>query len=162
MTTPDRWTATTLVIGIGNTLRGDDAAGYQVAEIVECWGLAGVRSRAVHQLTPDLAAEMAEVDRVIFVDVIALNAIPSDPQRSPASPDPIIEMLEPNSSSTFTGHYLDPRSLLFLSNVLYHQSPIAYQVLIPAIQFEFGEVLSAITQQSVKLAVEKVHQLLVN
>ena len=48
---PARPQHTRLVIGIGNPLRGDDGVGALLAE------QAGGRS--VHQLTPELAAELA-------------------------------------------------------------------------------------------------------
>lgn len=58
----------TLVIGFGNTLRGDDGVGPLVAEQVDTWNLRNVRSLSVHQLTPELAADIAQVETVFFID----------------------------------------------------------------------------------------------
>lgn len=58
-----------IVIGYGNTLRSDDGAGQKVAEILASWHLPQVRSISVHQLTPELAAPIAEAELAIFVDV---------------------------------------------------------------------------------------------
>ena len=62
-----------LVIGYGNTLRSDDGAGQIVAEKIAQWNLPGVRSLAVHQLTPELAEIIAQADAVIFIDAITTN-----------------------------------------------------------------------------------------
>ena len=57
-----------LIVGYGNPIRGDDGVGQAVITEVEQWNLTNVRSLSIHQLTPAVAAEMAEVDTVIFVD----------------------------------------------------------------------------------------------
>ncbi|MGF1587982.1 MAG: hydrogenase maturation protease [Pleurocapsa sp.] len=59
-----------LVIGYGNTLRSDDGAGQSAANQIAAWGLPNVRSLAVHQLTPELAEDIANADTVIFVDAV--------------------------------------------------------------------------------------------
>src|SRR5262245_41264787 len=57
-----------LVIGYGNTLRGEDGIGPAVAEEVAARGLPGVRVIVAHQLTPELAADIADARLVVFVD----------------------------------------------------------------------------------------------
>jgi hydrogenase maturation protease len=59
---------TVVVIGYGNTLRGDDGAGPAVAQAIADRALPGVRSLAVPQLTPELAEIVAEANLVVFVD----------------------------------------------------------------------------------------------
>jgi hydrogenase maturation protease len=136
-----------LIIGYGNTIRGDDGAGYQIAESIAQWNLNHVRSLAVHQLTPDLAEAIAQAKTVIFVDAEATLS------------EVKIEQLEPNDAESFTGHYADPRSLLALTYALYKVIPTAYRILIPAVDFSFGETLSLVTQKSVELALVKIKQL---
>lgn len=136
-----------LIIGYGNTIRGDDGVGYQIAEAVAQWNLNHVQSLAVHQLTPDLAEAIAQAKTVIFVDAVATLS------------EVKIEQLEPNDAESFTGHYADPRSLLALTYALYKAIPTAYRILIPAVDFSFGETLSPVTQKSVELALVKIKQL---
>lgn len=137
-----------LIIGYGNTIRGDDGAGYQIAETVAQWNFNHVRALAVHQLTPDLAEALAQANTVIFVDAVAtLSEI-------------AIEQLEPNDAESFTGHYAEPRSLLALTYALYKAIPTAYRILIPAVDFSFGETLSPVTQKSVEVALVKIKQLI--
>lgn len=137
-----------LIIGYGNTIRGDDGAGYQIAEAVAQWNFNHVRSLAVHQLTPDLAEAIAQAKTVIFVDAVATLS------------EVKIEQLRPNSATSFTGHYADPRSMLALTCALYKSIPTAYQILIPAVNFSFGETLSPLTQKNVDLALVKIKQLI--
>jgi hydrogenase maturation protease len=75
-----------VVIGYGNTLRSDDGAGQQVATLVEDWQLPQVRSLAVHQLTPELAAELATAQMVIFVDAYPESSTAGRQHSPPKSP----------------------------------------------------------------------------
>lgn len=135
---------TYLLIGYGNTLRSDDGAGYHIAAVIESWNLAQVRSLSVHQLTPDLAEAIAQVAIVVFVDAATTVA------------ELTIETLHPNVNESFTGHYADPCSLLCLTEALYQHCPIAYRILIPAVNFEFGESFSAVTQAAIAFALTKL------
>ncbi len=54
-----------LVIAIGNALRGDDGVAHAVADRLR------VAARRVIQLTPEIAAEIAGHDPVIFIDADA-------------------------------------------------------------------------------------------
>lgn len=56
-----------LVIGIGNPLRSDDGVGWWLARRAERW-LPASQLRAVQQLTPELAADVAAAARVLFID----------------------------------------------------------------------------------------------
>jgi hydrogenase maturation protease len=143
-----------LIIGYGNPLRGDDGVGQQVTEAVQQWQLPRVRAIAVHQLTPDLAVCLSQTQTVIFVD-----AVSADPQ---TLPDVRVESLTPASLNSFTGHFVDPRSLLTLAQKLYHHMPAAYQILIPAICFEFSETLSPMTQNGMALGLQKIKTLIPN
>jgi hydrogenase maturation protease len=125
-----------LVIGYGNTLRGDDSVGYQVAETVAEWQIPRVRSLAVQQLLPELAEAIAEVDTVIFVDAILVG--------DSTSAEIGFEPLSSEGDSTMRTHSFSPQSLLSLSQKLYEANPIGYLLTIPVIDFTLGNPLSAI------------------
>jgi hydrogenase maturation protease len=127
----------TLVIGYGNTLRGDDGVGPLVAEQVDTWSLRNVRSFSVHQLTPELAADIAQAEVVYFVDACM--------GRSQTSIEPI-ELVEVTSR---LDHFWSPSVLLHLAKTLYDADPVAYRILIPAIQFDYSERLSAIASDGI-------------
>jgi hydrogenase maturation protease len=126
---------TQLVIGYGNTLRCDDGVGQSVAAAVATWALPAVVVRSCHQLTPELAAEIAEVERVIFIDVFPVcNEMPWEPLR--------VIPVEPEEGTGAMGHHLTPQRLLALTQALYGCCPAALWVLVPGMNFEFGETFS--------------------
>jgi hydrogenase maturation protease len=130
-----------LVIGYGNTLRGDDAVGPLIAEQVATWNWPEVRSLLVHQLTPELAAELTQVETVFFVDA------------GLATDSPQLERIYPTEVVTGLDHAWSPGILLRLAKLLYGAAPIAYQLLIPARQFDYGQPLSAIAQNGLDWAI---------
>lgn len=152
-----------LVIGYGNTLRGDDGAGQIVADVIEQWGIPTVRAFALHQLTPELAEPLSTAQLAIFVDVYIANP---EPEAAPMlhcldlSLDLSLDQtLVPSPSQIAQmGHTVDPRSLLALTQHVYNAVPPSWWILIPAINFEMGEQLSLTTQQGIAAALEKIKQ----
>jgi hydrogenase maturation protease len=138
-----------LLIGYGNTLRNDDGVGVRIAEIIAQENLPNVQVIATHQLTPELAADIANVSLVIFVDAVLSQH--SDIQ---------IEKLAAVSQWNNLGHAESPASLLALTEAIYQQTPIAWGVFIPAINCEFGEELSPITQKGLTKAIEAIKKII--
>jgi hydrogenase maturation protease len=126
---------TTLIVGYGNPLRGDDGVGQTVARAFEGEAaIDGVEAVACRLLTPELAERFAAAARVVLVDaaagreagdisVVSLQAGPARPAR--------------------LGHYIDPSELLGMARRLYGRSPEAYLVTVGAGSLELGEELSA-------------------
>jgi hydrogenase maturation protease len=141
-----------LVIGYGNSLRSDDGAGQIVASKIASWNLPNVRSLVVHQLTPELAEDLANADTVIFVD-----AVISSKQNSEKIE---IITLEGDDKYLNLGHTENPHSLLYLSKIIYNKIPKAYWILIPAINFEFGEKISDITKKGIEQSLEKIESII--
>lgn len=141
-----------LIIGYGNTLRRDDGAGQKVAEQVNDWQLDNVRSLALHQLTPEVAAAIAEAETVIFVDAIS-------PTEQPITQIQLIQ-LQAEETASHWAHFQDPRSLLLLTQKVYGTVPPSWWILIPAINFEFGEQLSTITEQGIVAALAQIKELI--
>ncbi|CAD5972526.1 hypothetical protein PCC9214_03916 [Planktothrix tepida] len=138
-----------LIIGYGNPIRGDDGIGQAVIAEVEQWNLANVRSQSLHQLTPEIAAEMAEVETVIFVDA----GLEGDTVN--------IISLEPLPSDLFNwGHSLNPRSLLSLTQFLYQKSPQAWLIAIPGENFELSETLSQKALNGIQEALKIIQNLI--
>ena len=137
-----------LILGYGNSLRSDDAAGRQVAEAIAQQQWPGVQSLSLHQLTPELAEILSQVQAAIFVDAIA----------SPAS-QIAVQPLEPAKMSVNWSHSAEPRSLLALAQALYGTAPPAWWVLIPGVNFALGEVLSTVTQAGVFQAISTIEQM---
>lgn len=140
-----------LVIGYGNTLRGDDAAGIRAVDRLaklhpefECI--------CMHQLMPELAERIAENDTVFFFDAdvsvmhVALRLV-----------EPGEQVDQPRT------HFISPESLLRLSQDLYQRVPNqAYIVGIPASRFDFSEQLSDRTEKAVEESLALVESFIKN
>jgi hydrogenase maturation protease len=119
----------TLIIGVGNTLRGDDGAGIRVAERAGTQ-FPDVDVLCVHGLTPELAETVARYDRVIVVDASLTAAGLRVTTLNPESPFP-------------RSHNLSPGGILALSSSLYHRAPgEALLIELPVRSAGFGESLS--------------------
>jgi hydrogenase maturation protease len=136
-----------MVIGCGNPLRGDDRLGPAVAQIVETWRLPGVAAIAVHQLTPEIAATLAQYDRAIFVD--ARHIATTDAAAGAAVR---VETLRPALHPA-------PEHVLALAQTLYGHCPQTWLVSIPAQCFDFGAPLSAAAQRGQTVALLAVRYL---
>jgi hydrogenase maturation protease len=121
-----------LVIGYGNPLRGDDAAGLVAAE-----RLGGM---AVHQLTPELAERIAQADRIVFLDADA-NLAPGEIVVSPVEPAP-----------GPLDHYATPAGLLSLARAVYGAAPQSWTIGIGGEDFGYKEGLTAAAVRAVERA----------
>lgn len=124
--------STMLVIGFGNELRGDDGVGPRVARIVAEWNWPELAGIAVHQLTPELAAEVAKADRVVFVDA---SVDVDGPVRW--------RSISAETAPASLGHVVTPRWLLGMAEQMFGHTPEAWFVTIPARNLGYGEVLSS-------------------
>lgn len=150
-----------LVIGYGNPSRRDDGVGWHVVNgLRRRWGqpalppladgwedLGGQRDTLfLQQLTPELAATVADYDLVVFVDA-SLR-----PGQEPVRVGPVV----PRYRLAAISHHLDPSTLLALSERLYGRAPRGLLVSIRGHDFDFGEQLSPETAAAVPLGVERV------
>jgi hypothetical protein len=136
-----------LVIGIGNPLRGDDGVGPRLAAEAEALAPRPRRGRepdlavrAVQQLTPELAPEVAEARAVLFIDAWlappTIHVPPVGPRLvSLGLGDPV--PLGDGSPAMLSdlSHHLDPVTLLRLADLLYSGRPRAHELLGPAEDF---------------------------
>jgi hydrogenase maturation protease len=141
-----------LVIGFGSTLRGDDGAGWEVAVRL------GAEPRlheatvvARHQLTPELAVDIAAASLVIFLDAsvdVAPGAVVLQRVAAAAA-----ESLDREAGMT---HHVGPEGLLALVAELYGRAPAAWLVSIGAASMELGDGLSAPVAAALPAAIEQV------
>ena len=134
-----------LVIGYGNTLRGDDGVGPRVAETIGNLQLPGVLTLICPLLTPELADPVSRAGKVIFVDA-AVDAPKSVQWRK----------LEPNDNSQLMAHAADPRTLLAISRDVFGRAPEAWWLTIPAVDLGFSEDFSPAAERGLNEAVEKI------
>lgn len=136
-----------LLIGYGNPLRGDDGVGQSVIQrLEEQWtGDSSGRPRphtlemiACHQLTPELAAPLAQTEYALFIDVCE------------AEPSGVIQVqpLSPLPHSGAFHHHLHPAALLANALSLYGAAPTAAVCTINGTEFGYTEQLSFPVQQA--------------
>jgi hydrogenase maturation protease len=142
--------ARSLVIGYGNTLRSDDGSGVRVAEAVAGWRLPGVAALCVQQLVPEIAARLAGIDLVVFVDA----------QLAGVGDGISISRIQPAPSVRPGSHIGDPRSLLTMSRVLYGRRPDAWLIGIPAVDLSIGETLSATAARGIEAACDSIRRII--
>jgi hydrogenase maturation protease len=130
----------TLIIGYGNPLRGDDGVGPHAAELLADRDGAtlpllpdDVQVLICHQLTIELAPQIAEADRLILIDARATGEPGSIEQciLTPAIPD--------RSSLT---HHIDAQGLLAAAQILYGHAPETVLLTVSGGSFDCGETLS--------------------
>ncbi len=142
-----------LVIGYGNTLRGDDAFGPLVAERVR--RVADPRRvdvRACHQLTPEFAADIAACDHVIFIDATIA---------APAGQLDCRELACKDAATNAVLHSVGPEQLLALAFLVYGRAPSATLVCVGGLCFDVGDQqLSAPVAAAVPSAVARIQDLL--
>jgi hydrogenase maturation protease len=141
---------TVLLIGYGNTLRGDDGLGPHTVAAVAALALPGVRTRIVQQLLPELAAELAEVRCAIFVDA----------RLAPADDTLQVTTIGPGPAAAVMAHTGDPRNLLALAQTLYGRAPEAWLVTVPGRDFDLGERLSDVGTAQSGVALTRIRELI--
>lgn len=141
-----------LIIGYGSTLRRDDGVGYVLAEKIAGEAWPAVQSLAVHQLTPELTALLAQAKRVIFMDA----------QAQWQAGDPLVTLTSLDIAPQYRSleHHCGPGYLLALTHGLYQHRPQAWLLAIAAVDFSFGEELSPLTQQAQDAAKQQLRKLL--
>jgi hydrogenase maturation protease len=136
-----------LVIGYGNELRCDDAVGPEAARRVAAWEKSGIAALAVHQLTPELAALLADAEMAVFVDAGA-DGVASEVRLKPEA-----------GARAGMGHASDPCRLLALTEAVYGRRPEAWLVTIPAADFGLGADLSAVAEAGLSAALVRIERL---
>jgi hydrogenase maturation protease len=141
----------TLVVGVGNVLRGDDGVAFRaIGRIAADPRCAGVTAMARHQLTPELAELVAAADRFILVDadattppgVVAVRRLAVDGGGDPLS------------------HHVAPEGLLALAQLLYGHAPPAWTVSVGLVSTELGDPLSEPVQAALPAVTDAVARLL--
>lgn len=142
----------TLVIACGNTLRGDDGVAHIAADRVLEWQLPGVRVLKIHQLVPELIADMQTSSRVLFVDA---SIHPCDAAFQ-------VQMVHPQESRRLFGHHESAENLLLMLRELHGTTPPAWLLTIHAKSFAHGEGLSETSARALTEALLWLREFLVD
>lgn len=147
-----RWMAMErlLVVGYGNPLRSDDGIAWQAAEQVRQGWPNTARVICVHQLTPELAEDVAAADVVIFLDASGTG----DP--GSVRCEAVFTQLDELRFS----HHLTPSEVLTLAARLYFVKPRAFLISIHADCFHHGQELSPAAIQAIPDVLAQVRALM--
>ncbi len=136
-----------VIIGYGNPLRQDDGIGRRAAELLEeklAPGAADVT--CCHQLTPELAATLADAPIVLFLDA-AVDQTPGLVLYRKVSPQPL-----PAGS-----HYFAPEQLLNLASIVNGHVPRAFLITGGVRQTGVGEALTPVAELCAARMAEVAH-----
>jgi hydrogenase maturation protease len=139
-----------LIIGIGNTLRRDDGVGIVAAQKLEKTVGGHACAIVCQQLTPELAKNLSEADRVIIIDADQGN-IPGQVT--------VKEIKPGNQAFNPLTHELDPATLLTISRELYGKCPDAFLITVTGSTFEYGENLSQPATDAIPEVLQHVRDL---
>lgn len=130
----------TILIGIGNDGRGDDALGWLFANRFSDNN--GLEVAYRYQLQIEDAALISQFDCVVFVDA-SLQEI--------ASGFSFQECL-PMASVHFSTHRLEPATVLWLAREVYQAAPLGYVLAIQGYEWGLGQGLSVAAAQNLEKA----------
>lgn len=130
-----------LVVGVGNTLRGDDGIGAAVCNLVEQLNLTGVSITTTHQLHIEQAEAFSEYDIVIIVDAAVTG-------------DGVVfnEVTEESHAASPASHHINAAALLALLKQLYKKDIRMMLCAVRGENFEMGEQLSTTAQKNAGIA----------
>ena len=142
-----------LVIGYGNPLRADDGIGWHAATALSTAlsthpALADIDVLPRHQLTPELAEDVAAATRVVFIDA-CLGCEPGQICVRPVHPGP-----RPGWS-----HHLRPEGLVGLASTLYDAAPPVWLVTVVGARFGHDDQLSPLVRACLPRIVGVVRRL---
>jgi hydrogenase maturation protease len=140
----------TLVLGYGNPLRGDDGVGWQAAILVARELEETVEVLARHQLTPELAETLSQMDRVIFIDA-ACEGTPGEVCCRQLA-------CQWGGGQSFT-HHVAPADLLATAQALYGHAPEGYLVTVNGASFGYTEALSPVVSAALPQVLAQVKEI---
>ena len=134
-----------LIVGVGNTLMGDDGIGAYVAASLDTLPLPGVQTVTVQQMTSDLLDDMLKADHTIIVDA-AVEAMPVQFYK--------VEETAPAGASY--SHYTSAIQLLKMAALVYERNLSVYICAVGARDLTLGGNLSPDGKKNADQAVSTI------
>ena len=142
-----------VVVGVGNTLRGDDGAGPAVAGLVRAQAPPGVSVAVCEQEPTRLLDAFGDADVAVVVDAVSTGAPAGTVHLFDASDEPLPSHVDRSSTHAFgLGEALE------LARALGRLPPRAVVVGIEGREFAAGDCLTPAVADAVPRAVELVLQ----
>ncbi len=138
----------TLLIGIGNNGRRDDALGWAFLEAIEKSGLFEGEVYYCYQLQIEDAERISRAEHIVFVDAYQGHLKEGCEWVS----------CKPSGNFTFTTHAFTPTSILYLCQELYQKLPPANILMIQGQEWGLGEGLSERAQINLQKALSSFYE----
>jgi hydrogenase maturation protease len=140
----------TLIIGLGNTLHGDDGIGVLAVEYLETLGFPPeIEMLTCQELTPDMAEELAFCARVAFITSISPGCKASGSiamvEIQPSQVDPLAPILK-----------FDIDDLLAIAQMLYGHHPFTVKFSVSAEQFDRPGSLSGPVEKAFPKLIKQI------
>jgi hydrogenase maturation protease len=120
-----------LIVGVGNTLMGDDGIGAYVISQIEALQLPGIHLIHAQQMTSDLLDDMLKVDHTIIVDA----AVEADPVQ-------FYQVEETAPAGASYSHYTSAIQLLKMAELVYERQLSIHICAVGAWDLTLGGALS--------------------
>lgn len=133
-----------LVIGIGNTGRGDDGLGWKFADEVKASTGISVVTEYRYQLQVEDAELISHYAMVVFADATEVS-LPEGFEMRPCIPA---------SHYYFSSHLQSPEAVLYLSSEIYGKVPQAFLMAITGCEWELSTSLSAMAEFHLQKAIK--------
>jgi hydrogenase maturation protease len=139
-----------LVVGYGNALRGDDGVGCRAAELLSADPrLIGARVESRHQLTPELAEDVAGAQLVVLIDAVEGETRPGEVR--------VERVGGRGQAHAFAGsHLVDAETIVELAERLYGGAAPVVLVRIATDRFEPSTELSKVVAAKLPVVVDTV------
>lgn len=138
-----------LLFGYGNPGRGDDALGVMLVNQIELRKLGHVTCQIDMQLLIEHVTDLADYDRILFVDADMSCDEPF-----------IFSAVQASKDESYTSHALTPAALLYVFQQVYQRdAPPAFLMQIRGYDFELGDSLSEQAANNLRDSVKYIDQL---
>jgi len=102
-----------VIIGYGNTLRGEDGFGVDVIEELQKHNLKGTKLISCFQLTPELSLELLEAQEIIFIDACF----------SLSNNYALACSIDEKRNNTNLSHHISPKIIIDILDSVYSKKP---------------------------------------
>jgi len=140
-----------LVIGYGNPVRADDGVGPYLAQALQK-ERPDCRFLTPHQLTPELAEDLARADVAIFIDA-EWEGTPGEVKSYEVTPAPKRE------AASFS-HQMDPELLVTTAEILYGRAPAAFVVSVTGGDFGFTDGFSPEVERAIPELMQRAFEII--
>ncbi len=131
-----------LLIGIGNSGRGDDGLGWKFTDLLSEKNYNWIDLEYRYQLQIEDTELINNYDTIVFVD--ASHTVLKDGFE--------IRPCTASNHYFFSSHMQSPETILYLSNDLYNKYPEAYTIAISGSEWELRSSLSAAAEKNLQAA----------